>query len=73
MDVAQKKMRLEMMLPWGAQTALARKMKVSQSAIHLVFRGKSKSKRIEEAIAKELGISREEFLRIRDNVSGAWN
>ena len=57
---------LEMRLPWGVQTAIARELGVTQVAVSLVFRGRSTSRRIEEAIASELGMTRDEFLKLRN-------
>ena len=61
-----KKIQMEKRLPWGVQSDIARKLKVSHVAVSLVFRGMSRSARIEGEIARRLGKTRDEWLRERD-------
>ena len=65
MQLMEKESRIKR-LPYGMQRKIAKALGVSDMAVSLVFRGKSTSRRIEVFIAEQLGITREEFIELRD-------
>ena len=65
--ISNKKIVLRTTLPYGYQQILAKELGVSQAAISLVWNRKSRSKRIEEAIAARIGISPESLFGTSTN------